>query len=347
VTNSSPKGGDATLGSLLVTGGAGFLGSYFVRLALQMGASKVTNVDLLSYAGDTRRLEDLNAGDRYQFIQADVADTAAMRKVVAEIQPTAIVHYAAESHVTRSEADPDRFFRTNVEGTRAVLDAALECGVERVVHISTDEVYGPIEIGLFRESDKPEGFGMSTSAYAQSKAAADDLARSYSDKLQVVVARPTNAFGPWQFPEKAFPRWITKALQGQPLLVWGDGMYVRQWLFAEDFAKAIAVLLLQGAAGEVYNVGPIHDPEINNLDLAQWIAAHLGLDGEAVQLTPYDRPNHDRRYAVDPAKIEALGWRPGNVERQFEETVKWYQQNDSWWRPHLAEAESIYRLHSA
>lgn len=331
----------------MVTGGAGFLGSYFVRLALKLGASKVTNVDLLSYAGDTRRLEDLTGDERYEFIQADVADPASMVKIVDECQPKAIIHYAAESHVTRSEADPERFFRTNVEGTRAVLDAALECGVERVVHVSTDEVYGPIESGLFCETDKPEGFGKSTSPYAQSKAIADDLARSYADKLEVVVARPTNAFGPWQFPEKAFPRWITRALQGQPLLVWGDGMYVRQWLFAQDFAEAISVLLLSGAAGEVYNVGPVHDPEINNLDLAQWIAAHLALPGDAVQLTPYDRPNHDRRYAVDPAKIEALGWRPGNVEKQFEETVKWYRDNDSWWQPHLEEAESIYRLHSA
>lgn len=330
-------------GSILVTGGAGFLGSHFIREALQAGARRVVNVDILSYAGDTRRLSDLEADGRYRFVKGDVADREQMKAVVASERPDAIVHYAAESHVTRSESDPSRFMRTNVEGTRVMLEAAVAEGVERFVCISTDEVYGPIEEGVFREEDKPPGVGGATSPYSQSKALADDLARSYSDRIEMIVARPTNAFGSWQFPEKAFPRWVTRALQSLPLLVWGDGLYVRQWLYAEDFARAIALLLARGNPGEVYNVGPVHHPEITNLDLAQWIAARLELPDDSVRLTPYDRPDHDRRYAVDPSKINRLGWRPGHVERQFEQTVEWYRQNDWWWRPHLVEAESIYK----
>lgn len=329
-------------GSILVTGGAGFLGSHFIRHALAGGASRVINVDLLTYAGDTRRLSDIENDGRYRFIQADIGDAAQMKALLAVERPDAIVHYAAESHVTRSESDPDRFLRTNVEGTRAMLEAALCGGVRRFVCISTDEVYGPIEQGVFREDDKPDGVGNASSAYAQSKALADDLARSYSDRMEMVVARPTNAFGPWQFPEKAFPRWVTRALQELPLLVWGDGLYVRQWLYAEDFAAAIGLLLSSGEPGEIYNVGPLHEPEITNLDLAQWVAARLELPDDGVQLTAYDRPAHDRRYAVDPAKINSLGWRPGQVEEQFDKTVDWYRKNEWWWRPHLAEAESIY-----
>lgn len=329
-------------GNLLVTGGAGFLGSHFIRHVLERGAGRVVNVDLLTYAGDMRRLAGLEKNERYRFVRGDVADAGHMRAVMAAERPNVVVHYAAESHVTRSEGDPGSFLRTNLEGTRVMLDAALATSVERFVFISTDEVYGPIESGVFKEDDKAPGEGRATSPYARSKALADDLVRSYSDRIDVVVARPTNAFGPWQFPEKAFPRWVTRALQDMSLLVWGDGLYIRQWLYAEDFARAIALLVDLGRPGEVYNVGPLHDPEITNLDLAQWIAARLELPDDSVQLTAYDRPAHDRRYAVDPSKINALGWRPGNVERQFERTVDWYCDNEWWWRPHLPEAESIY-----
>lgn len=329
-------------GGILVTGGAGFLGSHFIRHAMAEEADRVINVDVLSYAGDTRRLSDVENDSRYKFIKADIADRDDITEIVAAERPRAIVHYAAESHVTRSESDPGVFLRTNVEGTRALIEAALSGGVERFVCISTDEVYGPAVEGAFSESDKRPGAGGATSPYAQSKALADDLARSYADRIEMVVARPTNAFGPWQFPEKAFPRWITRALQGLPLLVWGDGLYVRQWLYADDFAEAIGLLLTSGTPGEVYNVGPLHRPEITNLDLAQWIAARLELPEDSVQLTAYDRPAHDRRYAVDPSKINSLGWTPGSVENQFEQTVEWYREHEWWWRPHLAEAESIY-----
>jgi len=330
-------------GKILVTGGAGFLGSHFIRQALEAGAESVVNVDALTYAGDVRRLAEFEADPRYKFVRADVSDESAIKATVAAERPDLIVHYAAETHVTRSEADPDRFYRTNLEGTKCMLEAARAGGVERFVHISTDEVYGPILEGSFAESDKLPGDVQASSPYAKSKALADDLAHSYTDKLEVVVARPTNAFGPWQFPEKAFPRWVTRALRGEPLLVWGDGLYKRQWLFAGDFARAIALLAAVGKTGEAYNVGPLHDPEITNLDLASWLVGHLGLPAESVQLTAYDRPDHDRRYAVDPGKINALGWHSGVVESQLSDTVGWYVNNEPWWREHIAEAESIYK----
>lgn len=327
---------------VLVTGGAGFLGSHFVRHALARGAASVTNLDLLTYAGDPSRLSDVEADSRYRFVRADVASSDEVAAVFQEVKPDLVVHYAAESHVTRSENAPELFNRTNVEGTRTLLDAAERSGVSKFVHVSTDEVYGSILDGAFKERDKAPGDVQATSPYAKSKALADDLARSYADRVPVVVARPTNAFGPHQFPEKAFPRWVTRALRGEPVLVWGDGLYVRQWLYAEDFARAVGLLAEKGEPGEVYNAGPRHDPEITNLELARWLIESLGLPGDRVELTEYDRPGHDRRYAVDSSKIRALGWDPGEVWAQFASTVDWYRTNRDWWERHIAEAESIY-----
>ncbi len=327
---------------ILVTGGAGFLGSHFVRLALESGAAKVTNVDVLTYAGDVRRLSDLEGDSRYEFIQADVTSQSDISRIVGERGPDAIVHYAAESHVTRSENQSDLFHQTNTEGTRVMLDAAVAAGVKRFLHISTDEVYGSILTGSFREEDKIPGAGAATSPYAQSKALADDLALTYASQLRVVVARPTNAFGPWQFPEKAFPRWATRALNGDTLPVWGDGLYVRQWLYAGDFARAIALLLSEGASGEAYNVGPRHDPEITNIELAKWLVKHYGLPQDRIEMTAYDRPDHDRRYSVDSSKIEALGWSAGDVFEQFALSADWYRDHKDWWESHLAVAEAPY-----
>lgn len=330
-----------TFTKILVTGGAGFLGSHFIRSALD-GSTQLLNVDALTYAGDLARLDDVAADPNYRFSNTDIRDGSSINEVVGEYAPEAIVHYAAETHVTRSETDPAGFYRTNVEGTRNLLESALAAGVGRFVHISTDEVYGSILEGSFKEGDKEHGKGSATSAYAESKALADDLVLSYSDRIDVVVARPTNAFGPWQFPEKAFPRWVTRALRGEPILVWGDGLYVRQWLFAEDFAAAIGILLEDGAPGQAYNVGPEHQPEITNLNLAKWLVGYLGLDEDRIQMTAYDRPDHDRRYAVYPGKIQELGWEPGDVWQQFADTVDWYRDNQQWWMSHVAEAESIY-----
>lgn len=327
---------------VLVTGGAGFLGSHFVRRALAAGVDRLANVDLLTYAGDPARLAGTAADPRYRFVRGDVASAETMAQTFASFRPEVVVHYAAESHVTRSESDPDRFFRTNLEGTRVLLDAAEAFGVDVFVHISTDEVYGPIIEGHFTEDDKPEGIGAATSPYARSKALADDLARSYAGRVPVLLARPTNAFGPWQFPEKVLPRWITRALRGEPLLLWGDGLYVRQWLAAQDFAAAIQVLAERGVFGQAYNVAPSHDPEITNLDLGRWLLTYLGLPAGALQFTAYDRPDHDRRYAVDAGRIRALGWEPGSVWDQLAATVDWYRARPDWWEHHIAVAESIY-----
>jgi dTDP-glucose 4,6-dehydratase len=328
---------------VLVTGGAGFIGSHFVRLLLSGDdVAGLVNVDLLTYAGDLRRLRGVEDDPRYRFVRADVADGDAVRAVFSEERPSAVVHFAAESHVTRSEHEPDLFHRTNVQGTARLLEAAVAAGVERFVHVSTDEVYGPILEGSFAEDDKLPGDGQATSPYSRSKALADDLARSYADRLGVVVLRPTNAFGPWQFPEKALARWVSRALRGLSLPVWGDGLYVRQWLAAQDLAAAAALVLRAADPAPVYNVGVRHEPEITNLALARFVLDHLGLDEDRLEMTAYDRPDHDRRYCVDGSLAEGLGWRPGNVWPRLAATVDWYAANRDWWEPLVAEAESIY-----
>lgn len=330
---------------VLVTGGAGFIGSHFVRLLLRSDSSdaeRIVNVDLLTYAGDLRRLADAEADPRYRFVRADVSDADAVAAVFAGERPRTVVHFAAESHVTRSENEPDLFHRTNVRGTAALLEAAVAAGVERFVHISTDEVYGPILEGSFGEDDKLPGDEQARSPYSSSKALADDLARSFADRIPVVVLRPTNAFGPWQFPEKALARWVSRALAGKSLPVWGDGLYVRQWLAAQDLAAAVALVLEAPDPAPVYNVGVLHEPEITNLQLARFVLEHLGLPADRLVMTAYDRPDHDRRYCVDVGRIEGLGWRPGEVWSRLAATVDWYAANRGWWESLVAEAESIY-----
>lgn len=327
---------------LLVTGGCGFIGANFIRRWLDTRPGSIVNIDALTYAGDERRTAG-SSGSRYRLERCDVADREAVARVVADVRPDAVIHFAAESHVTRSENAGETFYRANVEGTRALLDALLETPPGVVVHISTDEVYGPCHGEPFREGQKEPGEGLATSPYARSKALADDLARTYADRLPLIVARPTNCFGPWQHPEKALPRWITRALRGARLPVWGDGGYVRDWLPVADACAAIETLLERGRPGEVYNIGPNREPEITNVTLAHWIADHVGLPADAVVLTAYDRPDHDRRYAVDSSKIRALGWTPDDdVWARFADTVAWYRANASWWETLVEEAESIY-----
>lgn len=327
---------------LAVTGGLGFLGSAFIRAAVGAGVGKIVNLDMRTYAADERRLAGLPHRGRIVGVEVDVADRVAVQEVFERHRPDAVAHFAAESHVTRSEVDGDRFWRTNLEGTRSVLAAACRTGVERFLHVSTDEVYGPIEHGAFKERDKHRAGAAATSPYARSKAAADDLAEDAMSELPVMIVRPTNAFGPWQYPEKALPRWITRGLRGLPLLVWGDGRYVRQWLFSHDLAAGALTVLTAGEPGEVYNLGACHDPEITNLDVARWIAARLDLPPGRVRLTAYDRPAHDRRYAVDSTKARALGWRPGDVFEQLNLTLRWYRDNFWWWGRHVDQAEAIY-----
>jgi dTDP-glucose 4,6-dehydratase len=326
-------------GRVFVTGGLGFIGSAYVR-ALAAAGERVLNLDLGTYAGDPRRIEEAPEG-RVETVRMDVASPE-LGAVMAAERPRLVVHFAAESHVTRSEAASDEFFHTNVEGTRRVLEAAAAAGCPRVLHMSTDEVYGPCPDRPFREQEKLPGEGLATSAYARSKAVADDLALAFADRVEVVVARPTNCIGAWQHPEKAVPRWATRALRGERLPVWGGGAQVRDWMSVEDAVAALHLLVERGESGQAYNVGPAAEG-VPNLEIARMVAAAAGREPEAVYLSHYDRPLHDRRYAVDTARIAALGWRPArNLAEAVAETVEWYRRHEDWWAPLVPDAEALY-----
>lgn len=321
----------------LVTGGLGFIGSAYVRHLVSLGHS-VSTIDSMTYAADVRRLEDCTG---VEIFELDVV-APELLKVVQDMGPRVIVHMAAESHVTRSEGGPDVFFRTNVEGTKRVMEAARASSPELIIHVSTDEVYGPCEQDAFSESDKDPGEGQATSAYARSKALADDLACSYAGELPLIVVRPTNCFGPWQHPEKAVPRWIIRALSGERLPVWGDGRQVRDWMHVEDVCSALSLLEHSGARGETYNIAPEGSP-ISNVELASSIAELAGGSAASVYLTQYDRPSHDRRYAVDASKLRALGWRAeGNLMGRLTDTIEWYRKHRDWWTDLRGEAEALY-----
>jgi dTDP-glucose 4,6-dehydratase len=326
-------------GRVVVTGGLGFIGSAFVR-ALTADGIAVLNVDADTYAGDERRLAGVAPG-LVETVRMDVSAPELAALLRAE-RPAQIVHFAAETHVTRSEGEATVFFDTNVEGTRRVLDAAVAAGTGRVVHISTDEVYGPCPAAPFGEDQKLPGEGLATSAYARSKAVADDLARTYADRLDLVVARPTNCIGPWQHPEKAIPRWATRALRGERLPVWGDGRQVRDWMFVDDAVAGLRVLLERGERGSVYNLGPAAEG-VPNVDIARMVAAAAGADADAVYLSEYDRPQHDRRYAVSVERIAALGWRAAyGLDDAVAATVAWYRDHADWWGTLVPDAERLY-----
>jgi dTDP-glucose 4,6-dehydratase len=277
---------------------------------------------------------------RLEFVQGDICDVDLVDSLMARVDE--VVHFAAESHVDRSIHGAGEFVRTNVLGTQTLLDAALRHGVDRFVHVSTDEVYGPCYGDPFPEGAKLPGEGRATSSYARSKAIADDLALSYVGRLPVIVVRPTNCYGPWQHPEKAIPRWITRALRDQSIPVWGDGRQVRDWMYVGDAVDAILTVIEKGSPGEVYNIGP-GGPQLSNLEVAVMIAAAAGRDPQDVYLTAYDRPNHDRRYAVDTSKIADLGWgATSDFAARVHETVDWYRRNDAWWRPKLRDSEGLY-----
>ncbi|HEY1074230.1 MAG TPA: NAD-dependent epimerase/dehydratase family protein [Patescibacteria group bacterium] len=326
---------------ILVTGGAGFIGTNFVYHMVSLGHD-VTVLDKLTYAGGRDNLEPL--GSKVKLVVGDICDSACVGTAVQGIDWVA--HFAAESHNTRSEFDPDVFYRTNVEGTRVMLDESLRANVKRFLHISTDEVYGSIENGYFAEADKIKGDSQATSAYSKSKSLADDLALEYAAKgAPILVSRTTNNFGPWQFPEKALPRWITNLLMGKKIPLWGEGLQVRDWLYAPIHAEALNFVLEHGQLGEAYNIAANHDPEITNKQAALWLCEILHKDPEEmIEYIPDPRPNHDFRYALNTEKIASLGWKPsGKARSQFEETVEWYQSHEAWWRKRKEEAERIYQ----
>jgi dTDP-glucose 4,6-dehydratase len=314
--------------TVLVTGGAGFIGSHFVRSVLRRHPrTAVVNLDKLTYAGNLDNLEDVRDDPRHEFVLGDIRDRALVRGLFARVQ--AVVHFAAETHVDRSIYDAGEFVETNVHGTYTLLDALRACpAIELFVHISTDEVYGSRTGRAARESDPLAP----SSPYAASKAAGDHLARAYhvTYGLPTVILRPSNTYGPAQFPEKLIPLFLTSALEGRTLPVFGDGAHIREWLYVDDHCRAVEAALLRGRSGSVYNVGG--GTELANLDVARRILDAVEAPRELIKFVA-DRPGHDRRYAMDSGLIRALGWAP---ETPFAEglgkTVRWYAAHKSRWR---------------
>jgi len=312
---------------LVVTGGAGFIGSNFVRFMLRRYDDlEVVNLDKLTYAGNLENLRDVEDDARYTFVKGDICDAAAVRAALEGAD--AVVNFAAETHVDRSISGPQDFIRTDVLGTHTLLEAVRELGIARYVQISTDEVYGSTEAGSFTE----ESDLAPSSPYSASKAGADLLVLAYHRTYEapVLITRSSNNYGPWQYPEKIIPLFITNAIDEQALPVYGDGLNVRDWLHVDDNCAGIDTVLRKGALGEVYNIGGGN--EVENLAVTRGILELLGRSPELIRFVT-DRPGHDRRYSIDCSKLQALGWHPATpFESGLESTVSWYRDNPEWWR---------------
>jgi dTDP-glucose 4,6-dehydratase len=313
---------------LLVCGGAGFIGSTFARQRLSENGDEVTVLDKLTYAGREENLEEIAGDERYRFVRGGIEDSVAVREAIDLGGVEAIVNFAAETHVDRSIAEPDAFVRTHALGTYVLLEAAREREL-RYVQVSTDEVYGSIEEGTFTEQSPLAP----SSPYSATKTGADLLAQSYFHTygLPVTICRGSNNYGPRQYPEKLIPLMVLNALHGDPLPVYGDGMQVRNWIHATDFASAIGHVLEYGALGETYNAGG--PDEEANIDVVKRIVALTGASESQIEYVT-DRPGHDRRYSLSSEKVRALGWEPRvHFEQGLAETVAWYRENASWWEP--------------
>jgi dTDP-glucose 4,6-dehydratase len=313
---------------IFVTGGAGFIGSNFIRFALGVDRHvQVTNFDMLTYAGNPDNLRDVQDDPRYRFARGDICDGSAVRSAMAGHD--AVVNFAAESHVDRSINSAGDVVRTNVLGAQTVFEAARDLRVDRCLHISTDETYGSIAAGSFREGDPLEP----NSPYAASKAAADLLARAYrvTHGYPILVTRTSNTFGPYHHPEKVIPLFITNLLCGEPVPVYGTGANVRDWTYVADNVRAQWLVLTRGEPGEIYNIGAGN--EMSNLELTYRLLELFGAGDEMIRHVT-DRPGHDLRYSVDTTRIRALGWRPEQAfDAALAATVEWYRANDWWWRP--------------
>ena len=312
---------------LFITGGAGFIGSNYVRHVLANSDDEVTVFDALTYAGNLSSLADVADDPRYSFVQGDICDREAV--AVAMAGHDMVVHFAAESHVDRSIVDPDTFVRTNCLGTNVMCDVARNIGVERFLHISTDEVYGSIEEGSFIETDRlgPR------SPYSSSKAGSDLIALSYQETygLPVIVTRSSNNFGPFQFPEKVIPLFVTNLLDGKKVPLYGDGLNIRDWIHVLDNCAGVDTVLRKGTIGEIYNIGGGN--ETTNRELTSMVLSNMGVGEEMVEYVQ-DRLGHDRRYSIDCSKANDLGWKPSrNLDVAVAETVEWYRANRAWWEP--------------
>ncbi len=313
---------------LLVTGGCGFIGSNFVHYFLKnRPAWGVINLDKLSYSGNPANLSDLANSPRYEFVKGDIED----KKLVLGLmkRATAVVHFAAETHVDRSIESADEFLRTNILGTASMLEASLACGIKRFVHMSTDEVYGSIAKGFVDERARL----LPNSPYAASKASADLLVRSFQEtfKHPAMIVRCTNNYGPYQFPEKVIPLFVTNLLAGQTVPLYGNGKNRRDWIFVEDACRAVLLVLEKGKAGEIYNIGA--HQEMSNLEMTHAVLKHFKKGKDMIRYVP-DRLGHDLRYALNFNKLRKLGFAPRwNFKKGLAATVRWYQDNPGWWQP--------------
>ena len=313
---------------LIVTGGAGFIGSAFVRMVVSEGIHRVLNLDKLTYAGNLENLEPIAGSPNYRFVRGDIVDSQVIEMLIDEEQPDAIVHFAAESHVDRSILSPAASFETNLRGTFTLLEAVRNRKIPRYVHVSTDEVYGSLEEPLEADENYPL---KPSSPYSASKAGSDLLALSYftTFKCPVLVTRASNNYGPYQFPEKLIPLMISNALEDKPLPIYGDGLQVRDWLYVDDHCRAILAVLQRGREGEIYNIGGSR--ALPNRDVVKMILQATGKP-ESLMTTVTDRPGHDRRYALTSVKLEReTGWA---AQVPFEDglasTVDWYRRNRDW-----------------
>jgi dTDP-glucose 4,6-dehydratase len=329
--------------NLLVTGGAGFIGSNFIRYILdKYNEYRVINLDKLTYAGNLENLAGIDKDPRYAFEKGDICDKTRVQVCVVRYEIDVIVHFAAESHVDRSILGASEFVQTNVAGTHVLLEVAKELNIKRFLQVSTDEVYGSLgATGLFTEETPLHP----NSPYSASKASADMLALAYQHTfgLPVVVTRCSNNYGPYQFPEKLIPLMIANALNEKPLPVYGDGKNVRDWLHVKDHCSAIDTVLHRGRAGEVYNIGG--NNEKPNIEIVKLILQHLGKPESLITYVE-DRLGHDRRYAIDSSKIQQeFGWKPSyTFDRGIEETIKWYVENQQWWERIInGEYQKYYR----
>ncbi|MNL09909.1 dTDP-glucose 4,6-dehydratase [compost metagenome] len=315
---------------LLITGGAGFIGSNLVRHMVNTYPHyHVVNLDVLTYAGNKDSLKDLEDKANYQFVHGDICDADLVDGLMQGVG--AVLHLAAESHVDRSITDPGAFVRTNVLGTQVLLDAAWRHGVERFVHVSTDEVYGSLGPTGFFTEETPLA---PNSPYSASKAGSDLLARAYFETFgfPTLITRCSNNYGPYQFPEKLIPLFITNLMEDQSVPIYGDGLNVRDWLHVEDHCRAIDAVLHKGNPGEVYNIGG--NNEKTNMEITRTVLSKLNKPESLIRYVQ-DRPGHDKRYAIDADKMKReLGWEPQyTFETGIDQTLSWYQANEAWWRP--------------